>query len=63
MVTAIDTLWAEAGRALQARRPADAICYLAELVSSDPGDRHARVALAMALGDAGRIHGPVRCNI
>jgi CRP-like cAMP-binding protein len=60
MVNAIEPLWVEASRALQTHRPADAICYLAELVSTDPGDRQARVTLALAIGEAGNAAGALK---
>lgn len=43
----------EIDKALADGRPADAICYLAELTGIHPEDRHTRLALAIALGDAG----------
>ena len=48
-----DQLRAEVDRALAAGKPADAACYLAEIVDHNPADRHARLALAIAIGDAG----------
>ena len=43
----------ELHEALAAGKPADAVCYLAEIVSQSPADRHSRLALAIALGDGG----------
>ncbi len=40
--------------ALRAGKPADAAAYLAELVAVSPDDRNTRLALAIALGDAGQ---------
>jgi CRP-like cAMP-binding protein len=60
MSTVTETLWADATRAMQAGQPADAVCHLAELVSSDPGGRHARLSLAMALGSAGNASGALK---
>jgi CRP-like cAMP-binding protein len=37
----------------RAKKPEDALCYLAELVSTVPADRYARTKLALAIGDAG----------
>jgi len=48
-----DQLRAEVDRALGAGQPADAACYLAEIVDHNPTDRHSRLALAIAIGDAG----------
>ena len=48
-----EELRAKVDEALAAGKPADAICYLAEIVSQSPADRHSRMALAIALGDAG----------
>lgn len=60
MSNATETLWADASRAMQAGQPADAVCHLAELVSTDPSDRHARLSLAMALGNAGNAPGALK---
>ncbi len=49
----LTTLRAEVDRALAAKRPADAVAYLGEIVHLSPADRHARLALAIAIGDAG----------
>ncbi len=46
-------LRSEVDKALSGGKPEDAVCYLAELVTLTPDDRHARTALAIALGDAG----------
>ncbi len=53
-------LWAEAERRMKERKPEEAICFLAELVSQYPLDRDARVALAITLGDAGNPMGALR---
>ena len=53
MANPVETLWSEAGKALQAGKPDDAMCYLAEIISADPMERRARLALALALGNAG----------
>ncbi len=50
----------EVDKALSERRPADAVCYLAELVAQSPEDRHTRAALAIALGDAGYPQGALK---
>jgi CRP-like cAMP-binding protein len=55
-----DQLRAEVDRALAAGQPADAACYLAELVDHNPADRHSRLALAIAIGDAGYPAGALR---
>ncbi len=39
--------------ALEAGKPEEAVCYLAELVAIHPEDRDTRLALAITLGDAG----------
>jgi CRP-like cAMP-binding protein len=49
----IEELKTEVDRALAAGNPADAVCYLAEIVATHPDDRHTRLALGVALGDAG----------
>lgn len=54
------TLRSETDRALREGRPADAVCYLAELCSLVPDDRHARTALAIALGNAGNPVGALK---
>jgi len=46
-------LWDVANNYLKEHRPIDALCYLAEIISRTPADRHARLALGVALGDAG----------
>lgn len=51
---------AEVDKALAEGRPADAICYLAELVGLAADDRHTRTALAIALGDAGHPAGALK---
>jgi len=53
MAEMIDILWQQANQATQTNRPADAVCYLAEIVSTEPTDRQARLWLALALGYAG----------
>ncbi len=60
MTDSITNLWAKADSSLQAKQPADAICYLAELVSASPLDRDARLRLAVTLGDAGNPAGALR---
>jgi CRP-like cAMP-binding protein len=60
MSSDINKLWFEANRCLQAQNPAEAICYLAEIVSASPAERHARTTLALALGDAGHPSGALR---
>lgn len=47
-------------KALAEKRPADAVCYLAELVANNPDDRFTRTALAIALGDAGHPTGALK---
>ena len=46
--------------ALRAGKPADAACYLAELVALSPDDRNTRLALAITLGDAGQPAGALK---
>jgi CRP-like cAMP-binding protein len=53
-------LRAKVDKALSENKPADAVCYLAEMVASSPDDRHTRVALAIALGDAGNPAGALK---
>ena len=60
MSTDLDTLRTEVDRALANSRPGEAVCYLAEIVSAHPADRHARLALAVALGDAGSGKGALK---
>ncbi|MEL7304409.1 MAG: cyclic nucleotide-binding domain-containing protein [Myxococcota bacterium] len=47
------TLRQKTDQALEAGKHADAVCYLAELAATEPENRTTRVALAIALGDAG----------
>ncbi len=54
------SLEASADKALAAGNHKEALCYLAELVCTEPEDRDARVALAIALGDAGNPTGALR---
>lgn len=56
----LETLRREADKALNEGRQADAVCYLAEWTSVSPDDRHARTALAIALGDAGYPQGALK---
>jgi CRP-like cAMP-binding protein len=60
MADDVDKLWAEADHRLQNNMPAEAICYLAEIVGAQPTDRRARLMLAVALGDAGNPAGAIR---
>jgi CRP-like cAMP-binding protein len=60
MANAPETLWNQASSALQAGRPADAICYLAEIINAQPADRLARLTLAGALGNAGNAAGALK---
>ncbi|MBI5508042.1 MAG: cyclic nucleotide-binding domain-containing protein [Deltaproteobacteria bacterium] len=60
MATDHDALTTEVDRALKAGKPAEAICYLAQIVEEHPNDRHARLALAVALGDAGNGQGALK---
>jgi CRP-like cAMP-binding protein len=60
MANSVETLRAESGRALQTGRPIDAVCWLAELVGVEPADRHARLALALAMGEAGNPAGALK---
>jgi CRP-like cAMP-binding protein len=60
MSTDLDALRAQTDQALANGKPEEALCYLAEIVSSHPGDRHSRLALAVALGDAGNGKGALR---
>jgi CRP-like cAMP-binding protein len=54
------SLRSEVDRALAANKPEDAACYLAEIVHGRPTDRHARLALAIVLGDAGYPFGALK---
>lgn len=56
----LESLKANVDRALGEGNPSEALCYLAEIVSAHPDDRHSRVALAIALGDAGNPAGALR---
>jgi CRP-like cAMP-binding protein len=56
----VGMLRGEVDKALKEGRPADAVCYLAELVAATPEDRHTRTALAIALGDAGHPAGALK---
>jgi CRP-like cAMP-binding protein len=56
----VATLRKHVDQALSERRPADAVCYLAELVATHPDDRNARTALAISLGDAGHPAGALK---
>jgi CRP-like cAMP-binding protein len=60
MSTDLDTLRAHVDQALGDSKPGEAVCYLAEIVSSHPADRHSRLALAVALGDAGNGKGAMK---
>lgn len=53
-------LRARIDEALRANRSEEAACYLAELLASHPDDRDTRVALAIALGDAGHPAGALK---
>ncbi len=46
--------------ALKAGRPGDAAAHLAEMVAGSPDDRNTRLALAIALGDAGQANGALK---
>lgn len=56
----LQALKAKVDECLGAGKPQEAVCYLAELVSLAPEDRHSRVALAISLGDAGYPVGALR---
>lgn len=60
MSTDVASLRKQVDQALADKRPADAVCYLAELVAIHPEDRNTRTALAIALGDAGHPAGALR---
>ena len=60
MADDIQKLWDEANRYLQAGRPADALCYLTEVVSLVPADRQTRITLAGALAQIGDAEGALR---
>lgn len=60
MPTPIEELESEVDRALAAGNTADAVCYLAEIVATRPDDRHTRLALGVALGDAGYPTGALK---
>ena len=60
MATASPDLWSQARRTIDEGKPAEAICYLSELVSTSPQDRDARLQLAMSLGDAGNPAGALK---
>lgn len=51
---------ARVDEALSQNRPADAIAYLAQLVAASPDDRNTRMALGIALGDAGQPAGGLK---
>jgi CRP-like cAMP-binding protein len=53
MSKSLEELKGGVDRALAAGAPAEALCYLAEIVATHPEDRHTRLALGVALGDAG----------
>ncbi|MBC7794825.1 MAG: cyclic nucleotide-binding domain-containing protein, partial [Clostridia bacterium] len=58
--TASPDLWSQARRTIDEGKPAEAICYLAELVSTSPQDKDARLQLALSLGDAGHPAGALK---
>ena len=60
MSTDVSSLRKQVDQALADKRPADAVCYLAELVATAPEDRNTRTALAIALGDAGHPAGALK---
>ena len=60
MATDFLALRAQVDQALEGGRPQDAVCYLAEIVTADPDDRQARLALAIALGDGGNPPGALK---
>ncbi len=60
MAADIDSLKKHVDEALAAGKASEAVCYLAEMVTAQPKDRHARVALAVTLGDAGNPTGALR---
>lgn len=55
-----ETLRAQTDEALRSGKPEEAICYLGELVATQPEDRSARTALAISLGDAGHPAGALK---
>lgn len=56
----VETLRSDVDRALSDGRTQDAVAYLCEIVARVPDDRQARVALAIALGDAGHPAGALK---
>lgn len=60
MATDTAELWARARQLMEKRKPGEALCHLAELVSASPLDRDARLALAIALWDAGHQAGALK---
>ncbi len=60
MGTDLEQLRSAVDHALRDKKPAEAACYLAEIVSHSPADRHARMALAVTIGDAGNPAGALR---
>lgn len=60
MSEAVQALRQHVDQALQQGRPADAVAYLGALVAANPDDRHTRMALAIALGDAGNPSGALK---
>lgn len=56
----LQQLRTEVDKALASGNPADAVCHLAEIVAVAPDDRHSRLALAIALGDAGNPVGALK---
>lgn len=60
MPTDVASLRKQVDKALAEGKPADAVCYLAEIVASTPDDRYTRTALAISLGDAGYPAGALK---
>jgi len=60
MTDHLGQLWGHATKLMQAGKSADAICYLAEIVSYAPDDRQARMHLGLTLGDAGYPGGAIK---
>lgn len=56
----VGQLWGYANKFMQEGRPAEAMCYLAEIVSYAPDDRQARMHLGLAIGDAGYPGGAIK---
>ena len=53
LMSDLPSLWERGNQCLHAQKPAEAVCFLTEIISVAPDDLYARMTLGLALGDAG----------